>query len=139
MEPDAVLIDGLRLEAIVGIDPREREAPQEIEADLVLRTDVRRPAATDRIEDALDYRALSDGLRREAMRDAPSLLESLAARLAGWILDTFPVESVTVTLRKPRALPGASAAGVRITRARADGGDAPPARARGSRARRLSG
>lgn len=118
MADDRVLLEGLEIESIIGTDPREREAPQPILADVTLWTDVARPGASDRIADALDYRALAEGLRSEAMAVSPLLLERLALHLGKWILERFPADRVMLTLRKPRALPYAQAAGVSITLSR---------------------
>ncbi|MBI4230489.1 MAG: dihydroneopterin aldolase [Planctomycetes bacterium] len=118
MADDRVLLEGLEIESIIGTDPREREAPQPILADVTLWTDVARPGASDRIADALNYRALAEGLRSEAMAVSPLLLERLALHLGKWILERFPADRVMLTLRKPRALPYAQAAGVSITLSR---------------------
>ncbi len=115
MADDRIFLEGLELESIVGTDPREREAPQPILADVTIWTDAARAGASDRITDALDYRALAEGLRREAAETSPLLLERLAAHLGQWILEHFQADRVSLVLRKPRALPHARAAGVSIT------------------------
>lgn len=107
---DLLRLGGLRFFAILGDLPHEREHPQPLEVDLEVETDLRAPAASDRLEDGIDYRALYRAAERAATDDpggAPHLLETLADRIAGAVLAIEGVERVVVRCRKPwAALPG---------------------------------
>ena len=59
---DIVFIRGLRIEAVIGIYDWEREIRQPLFFDLEMATDIRKAAASDNIEDTLDYKTISKRL-----------------------------------------------------------------------------
>jgi dihydroneopterin aldolase len=64
---DKVFIEGLEIEALIGIYDWERRIRQPLRFDVEMAFDNRKPAATDAIEDTLDYKAVSkraDRVRR---------------------------------------------------------------------------
>lgn len=107
---DAIRLLRMTFHTIVGDLPHEREHPQPIEVDVEVATDVRPAAATDRLDDGLDYRRIYDAVASAVSGDpasSPRLLETLAESIAGRVLAIDRVEGVTVRIRKPRAaLPG---------------------------------
>jgi dihydroneopterin aldolase len=60
--------------------------------------------ATDRIEDAVDYREVALAVREVSDRRF-MLLEALAAAVADTLMDRFPIKRVTVRVRKPQVRP----------------------------------
>jgi len=56
---DIVYIRDLEIETVIGIYDWERRIRQTIRIDLEMGTDIRRAAATDRIEDTLNYKAVA--------------------------------------------------------------------------------
>ena len=56
---DTVFVRGLRADAIIGCYDHERTIRQPLIIDLELASDVASGAATDQLEDALDYAAIS--------------------------------------------------------------------------------
>ena len=72
-----------------------------------LRLEVGDAGASDRIEDAVDYRDVADAVRELSGERRFDLLEALAAAVADRLLERFPaVASVVVRVRKPQvALP----------------------------------
>ncbi len=117
---DRVLIDALEVETCIGIYAWERRIRQRVLLDLEMAVDVSRAAATDRIEDTLDYNAVAGQVRAHLGRAGYRLVESLAESVAALILKRFGVSWVRVTVRKPGAVTGAIGAGVTIERGRAD-------------------
>ncbi len=59
---DTVFIEDLRIETVIGIYDWERKIRQVVALDLEMAFDNRKPAASDRIEDTLDYKAVSKRL-----------------------------------------------------------------------------
>ncbi|MFN2469205.1 MAG: dihydroneopterin aldolase [Gaiellaceae bacterium] len=86
-----------------GVEEAEREQGQMFLYDLWL--DVRDGALTDRIEDAVDYRAVAERVRAIGAGPPFRLVESLAAAVADAIAAEFPVERVRVRVRKPGVRP----------------------------------
>jgi 7,8-dihydroneopterin aldolase/epimerase/oxygenase len=113
---DRILINSLVVAATIGVDARERCAPQRLEIDLALDGDFR--GLEDDLNRTTDYAAVADGLRIECARSEFHLLETLAEHLAGRLFATFPlVRVVEMEIRKD-ILASARHAGVRIRRER---------------------
>lgn len=113
---DIIFLRGLKIETIIGIYDWERRIRQTILLDLEMATDISRAAATDSIEDALDYKALSKRVTAFVENSEFFLVETLAERIAGLILEEFPTPWVRVSLNKKGAISGASDVGVVIER-----------------------
>ena len=115
---DKVFIEGLEIEALIGIYDWERRIRQPLVFDLEMAFDNRRPAATDAIADTLDYKAVSKRLMAYVSESSFGLVETLAERCAALILDEFDVAHLRLKLSTPGAVRGARAVGVIIERSR---------------------
>ena len=123
---DTVFIEGLEIEALIGIYDWERRVRQPLQFDIEMAFDNRRPAASDAIADTLDYKAVSKRLIAFVSESAFGLVETLAERCATLIIEEFGVAHVRLKLSKPGAVRGARAVGVRIERSRNAVAVAPP-------------
>jgi dihydroneopterin aldolase len=95
-----VEIRGLELSGRHGVLEQERSEGQRFLFDL--RLDVPAgAAASDRLEDAVDYREVVALVREVSDARAYRLLEALAAAVADAVLARFPVERARVRVRKP--------------------------------------
>ena len=117
---DQVIIDGLEVEAIIGIHDWERRVRQVLRLDVAVGTDVARVAATDDIALAVDYSVLAECLGDFIRVGEYRLLETLAEDAAAMILAEFAVPWVKLAVRKPGAVAAADSVGVVIERARGD-------------------
>ena len=124
---DKVFIEGLQIEALIGIYDWERRIRQPLLFDLEMAFDNRVPAASDAIADTLDYKAVSKRLIAFVSQSDFGLVETLAERCAEIVLREFNVAKVRLKLSKPGAVRGARAVGVIIKRSR----EALPQRDRG--------
>ena len=115
---DTVFIRDLRIPTVVGIFEWERRIRQEIRLDIEMGYDIRKAAGTDRIDDALDYKAVSQRVRAHVEQSDFQLVEALAESIATLILREFEVSSVKLTLNKTGAVRDAQDVGVRIERSR---------------------
>ena len=115
---DKVFIEGLEVEALIGIYDWERRIRQPLQFDIEMAFDNRRPAASDKIEDTLDYKAVSKRLVEFVSQSGYGLVETLAERCAALILNEFAVSQVRLKLSKPGAVRGARAVGVWIERSK---------------------
>jgi len=115
---DIVFIKGLRVDTVIGIYDWEKAMRQPIVLDVEMGADVRRGAASDRIADALDYKAVSKRLKQFIGESRFELVETLAERCAAIILDEFSVPWVRLTLNKIGAVSDAEGVGVIIERER---------------------
>ena len=115
---DKVFIEGLAVEAVIGVHPWEQRVRQKLLLDVVMWFDNRVPAASDDIGDAHDYEAIATRLVAFVSKIQVRLVETLAERCAALVLDEFGVHKVKLTVTKPGALPGARAVGVVVKRKR---------------------
>lgn len=116
---DKVFIEGLEIEALIGIYDWERRIRQPLVFDIEMAFDNRVPAATDDIALTLNYKDVSKRLVEYVGQSGFGLVETLAERCAAIILDEFGVARVRLKLSKPGAVRGARAVGVVIERSRA--------------------
>ena len=113
---DHVFIEGLEIEALIGIYDWERRIRQPLVFDIEMAFDNRVPAATDAIADTLNYKAISNRVVEYVSQSSFELVETLAERVAQIILAEFGVQRVRLKLSKPGAVRGARAVGVTIER-----------------------
>ena len=117
---DKIFIHALKSEAIIGIFDWERQVKQAVYVDLEMAIDVRKAAASDAIEDTLNYKRVAKRLVAFIEGSSFHLVETLADRIAMLVLEEFGVESVRVVLSKPGALRSSRDVGVEIERGRGD-------------------
>jgi dihydroneopterin aldolase len=113
---DTVFIRELRIETVIGIYEWERKIKQPVILDLEMGTDITRAAASDAIEDTLDYKAVSKRLIEFVEASEFQLVETLAERCAEILLQEFQLPWIRLTLNKIGALSTARDVGVIIER-----------------------
>jgi len=113
---DIIYLTDLRIETIIGIFDWEREVKQTISLDIEMATDIRKAAASDHIDDTLDYKAVSKRLIDFVSASEFQLVETLAERICEIIINEFNVPWVKLRLNKCGAIRGASDVGVLIER-----------------------
>jgi dihydroneopterin aldolase len=113
---DVVFIEDLRIETVIGIYDWERKIRQTVALDLEMAFDNRKPAASDKIEDTLDYKAVSKRLIAFVEASHFELVETLAERCAALVREQFGVAWLRLKLSKPGAVTGSKAVGVIIER-----------------------
>lgn len=115
---DVVFIDDLRIETTIGIYDWEKAIRQTVALDLEMGFDNTVPAASDRIEDTLDYKRVSKRLIAFVGEARFELVETLAERCAEIVMKEFNVPWLRLKLSKPGAVTGSRAVGVIIERGR---------------------
>jgi 7,8-dihydroneopterin aldolase/epimerase/oxygenase len=113
---DIVFLRGLRIETVIGIYDWERKIKQPVVLDIEMAGDIARAAASDQIEDTLDYKAISKRLKQFVSESRFELVETLAERCAAIIRDEFGVRWVRLKLDKIGAVSDAQGVGVIIER-----------------------
>ncbi|HEX9977441.1 MAG TPA: dihydroneopterin aldolase [Acidimicrobiia bacterium] len=116
---DQIVIEGLLLRGILGINPEERTSRQDVLVDVTLFVDTRPAAASDHIDDAVNYRTVTKAIIAHVEGTSPMLVERLASEIAEICLAVDArIEEVEVEVRKPGALRFADSVGVIIHRGR---------------------
>jgi dihydroneopterin aldolase len=117
---DVIFLSGLTTECIIGIWDWERRVKQRIVIDLEMGADIRRAAASDTIEDTLDYKRVAKRLLAFVGESQFQLVETLTDRIAQIVVTEFDVPWVRVRLNKPGAIRGSRDVGILIERRRED-------------------
>jgi dihydroneopterin aldolase len=113
---DIVFIRDLRIQTVIGIYDWEREIKQTVIFDLEMGADIARAAASDAIEDTLNYKAVTKRLIEYVEGSEFQLVETLAERCAEILLQEFGIPWVRLSLNKIGAVRGARDVGVLIER-----------------------
>lgn len=113
---DIIFIRDLRVETLIGVYPMERQQRRTLLLDLELGTDIHVAAATDRLEDTLNYQAVAQRIIEFAAASDCQLVETLSERIADLVWREFAVPWLRLTMRKPGAVPGTREVGVIIER-----------------------
>lgn len=117
VEPLAnIFVEGLRIVCILGDLPHERTEPQQILVNLKAQTDISRVAASDNLQDSIDYVAMAALATRIAEQGRFHLVESLVSAMAKSILAQWPsILSISIRVEKSNCIPTARTCGVEYT------------------------
>jgi dihydroneopterin aldolase len=117
---DKIFLTELSVECIVGIWDWERRVKQTVIVDVEMAADIRRAAASDHIDDTIDYKRVSKRLLAFIGESQFQLVETLTEQIARLIVTEFGVSWVKVRLNKRGAIRGARDVGIEIERRTAD-------------------
>jgi len=122
MARDHIYVNGLRLMALVGVLPHERDALQPVQIDVDLEVDLSEAGVTDNLDDTANYGEISNAIAEVVRTSSDTLLERLAARIADRVLhfDHVEVADVMVTKLRPPIPEDLVSSAVRIVRSRVD-------------------
>ncbi len=101
MATDRIILQGMRFYGYHGVNPEEKAQGQSYLVDLEAEVDLARPGLTDGLEDTVSYTHLYRAIRAIIEGESRNLLERLAQEIADRLLADFPLEAVTVTVKKP--------------------------------------
>ncbi len=115
---DRILIEGLEVRTVIGIFDWEREIRQTVRLDMEIAWDISRAAASDSIEDTLDYKAVAKRLIAFIEESSFGLIEALAEACARIVIEEFGAPWLRLKLSKPGAVRGSENVAVVIERGR---------------------
>ncbi len=117
---DKIFLSALNVECIVGIWEWERRVKQRVVIDLEMATDIRKAAASDHIDDTIDYKKVAKRVLSFVGESQYQLVETLTENIAKVIITEFGVSWVKVRLNKQGAIRFARDVGILIERTAAD-------------------
>ena len=110
---------GLRVSCIVGVREHERRREQDLLVDLSLDYDATAAAATDALDDAVDYSAIAELIAQQLVDGRYCLLERAGNAVAEAVMESEPrAQRIELTLRKPAAIADAECAFVKVQKTR---------------------
>ena len=98
---DRIVLEGMRFYGFHGVNPEERVLGQEYLVDLAVGMDLTQAGASDRLEDTISYAHIYRAVRDVMEGEPRNLLEAAAQSVADRILSDFPVDSVSIRVKKP--------------------------------------
>ncbi len=113
---DTIFLHDLKVDTVIGIWDWERKIRQTVVIDLDMSADIAKAAATDSVDDTLNYKNVAKRVQQFVADSSFQLVETLAERIAGIVTDEFGVAWVRVRVNKPGAIRGARDVGVIIER-----------------------
>lgn len=100
---DIIRIANIVLYAHHGVAPQEQELGQRFYVDVELRRDLSEAAREDDLAATIDYDAVYQAVSRAFTEARCRLIEHAAWRVIKALFRQFPVEEVTIQVRKPSA------------------------------------
>lgn len=97
---DKLIIKDIEFISRCGVTEEERRKGQRISADIEVSLNISKAAASDRLEDTVDYVDVYNRVVSTGMKEEYHLLETLGDRICREILANYNVKEVTVRLRK---------------------------------------
>lgn len=117
---DRILINDLSYDCVIGILPEERTRTQKVRLSATLELDLKMAGRSGKLEDTVDYYALSQRIVQRSRELKCGLLEELGEKLCEMILEYGQVRAVTLRILKPEAVTQCAGCGIEITRTAAD-------------------
>ena len=118
---DIILLEGIQIPAALGVTAAERRMRRPVTLDLEVMCDLRAAGSSDQIRQTIQYERIFEVVEDVAGNHEHRLVEALGERIAEANLTRFPVDAVTVTVRKPKPIAGVlDYAGIKISRHRSD-------------------
>ena len=100
---DVIKLSGITAIGYHGVFDHERRDGQPFTIDVALHTDIRAAAAADDLTLTAHYGELAEGVKEIITGEPVNLIETLAERIAGYVLAAFRIAAVEVTVHKPQA------------------------------------
>lgn len=117
---DKVFIKDLLVRGVIGISDRERSKSQDIVINVVMFTDISKGAASDDIDQCVNYRTAAKAILAHVEKVSRYTVEALASDIAQICLDMPGVAKVKVKVEKPGAVRFSRSVGVEILRKKKD-------------------
>ena len=113
---DIIFLRDMRIDTVIGIWDWERKIRQTVSIDLEMAADIRKAAASDSVDDTLNYKSVAKRLQQFVGESSFQLVETLAEEIAAIVINEFDVPWVRLRLNKPGAIRGARDVGILIER-----------------------
>jgi len=105
---DAIIIEGLKVETVVGCFNWERQIIQPLMLDMIIQTDLEQASNSDDLDHTLNYAEICE-IAAKVIQDAkPELIEHAAKLVINALFSTFPVERIYRDVRVSQIYEGAS-------------------------------
>lgn len=118
MSSDLVFVNGLSIDASIGVYEWEKKIKQRLDFDIELGCSLQTAGISDDVNDTVCYATICEVLASIVHSQHFDLLEALAEQICSTLLTQFPIEYVTLRIHKPGAVPNTKSVGIQIHRLR---------------------
>jgi dihydroneopterin aldolase len=98
--PDEIHIEQLDVFTRIGVPEEERAKPQRLTVSISFWPYQQTNALADHIERTVNYSTVAEETKNFLRAQSVNLIETLAERLASHLLKSFPIQKVTIEVRK---------------------------------------
>ncbi|MDR1615669.1 MAG: dihydroneopterin aldolase [Syntrophomonadaceae bacterium] len=98
---DKIIAKGLTFKGCHGVLGQEKDTAQIFKVDAVIYADLKAAAASDDIEQTIDYAMIYGDIKAVIENNSYNLIETLADKIANLLLNKYPAEAVEVCVYKP--------------------------------------
>ena len=102
LQPDRIVLEGMQFYGFHGVNPEEQALGQSYLVDLAVELDLSQAGQSDRLDDTVSYTHLYRVVQSVMEGESRNLLETAAQAIADQVLAQFPVDAVSVSVKKPR-------------------------------------
>ena len=102
LPPDRIVLEGMQFYGFHGVNPEEQALGQSYLVDLAVELDLSQAGQSDRLADSVSYTHLYRVVQSVMEGESRNLLETAAQAIADRVLAQFPVDAVSVSVKKPR-------------------------------------
>ena len=116
---DCILIEGLKVNCVIGCLAWERMIEQPLEIDLQILLDLNPATQQDQLNLTVNYADLCDCVSTTLQQTQAQLLEYAAGQVLQALFAQFSlIQQIQITIRKPAIIANAHGIGVRLERSR---------------------
>jgi dihydroneopterin aldolase len=113
---DKVHIQGLSIQTTIGFFEWEKQIKQTLVIDLAMGWNTALAAENDELAKTLDYAEISEKIAEFANNNPVDLIETLAERMAKFLMETYHIPWLKLKVAKPNAVHNAFTVAVEIER-----------------------
>jgi 7,8-dihydroneopterin aldolase/epimerase/oxygenase len=99
-QQDRITLSGVKIYPHIGTTSEERAVPQECIVDLSIWGDFEAAASTDTLDKSVDYVRVLSVIQEIALDREYNLVETLAYKIIRQVFQGFPVNRVSIKVRK---------------------------------------
>lgn len=116
LQNDIVFIEGLELDASIGVFDWEKKIKQGLIFNLELSCDFSKASVSDDIQDAVNYAQVCEEIEILIGLQHYQLLEFLAERICQHLFESFAITAIKLSIFKPEAVHKTRSVGVTVFR-----------------------
>jgi FolB domain-containing protein len=98
--PDEIHIEQLEVSSVIGVSEHERKAPQRLIVNISFWPHRQTRDMADKVDQTINYAVVAEETQRFVHDQTVNLIETLADQLAAHLLKKFPIQKVTLEIRK---------------------------------------